>query len=748
MHPSTQISARFRVSTQLYTAIGFIVFLTILAVAISFVSFERIRESQDRVNENSLPEIVTAFGIARTSAILVAAAPRLTSAHTLDEVSDVFDEISMVSDEFNALLVQLQGFSDGDASTYEDMARIANNLIVNIEDIKNSMSDLYQIREKSDTLHNDLSTFEETLRLNLLPVIDDQFFYLMTGYTDLRADADEAELHLSEREVNNYRYLEGLEKQTNAAVQLLASATLITDTAILEIQRDRFLSVSDGINRNLDALADTLAGQSLTHFFARFQNFGIGTDNGFDLRKQEIAIEQSQADLLESNQSLAIELGQLVNNYVETSNLRALEAIQAADTTTTRARQVLQVLGAVSLLAALLISWFYIGRHLLRRLDILSQRMRSMARGDLETPVVIIGKDEIADMAAALEIFRSHALEAQRLNLVEKLADEVQEKNKELETVLDDLRSAQNQIVMREKLAALGELTAGVAHEIKNPLNFVKNFSESSEELLTELNEAVEMTDETREEQLEEIKSIADILVDNFGRIRHHTARADRIVHDMLSMGRDEANTQKVELNSIVEENAKLAFHGARAQNQDVQLKINKDLDPEIGSVHIVPQDIGRVILNIVGNACYETNKKLAELREKEGDEAIRKYMPELHITTRRAGDMAKISIRDNGDGIPEHLINKIFNPFFTTKPTDKGTGLGLSMSNDIVREHGGQITVSSSPGEFTEMAIDLPLDARVMLGENAGDEDDEASVDDEADGAATSGDDAKDKAA
>jgi len=192
----------------------------------------------------------------------------------------------------------------------------------------------------------------------------------------------------------------------------------------------------------------------------------------------------------------------------------------------------------------------------------------------------------------------------------------------------------------------------------------------------------------------------------------------------------------------MVRENDKLAIRGGGTQSQYVQLRIKQARDPEIGRVSIVPQDIGRVILNIVGNACYEANKRLAELREKEGDEAIRKYMPELHITTRRAGDMAKISIRDNGDGIPEHLINKIFNPFFTTKPTDKGTGLGLSMSNDIVREHGGQITVSSSPGEFTEMAIDLPLDARVMLGENAGDEDDEA------DGAATSGDDAKDKAA
>ncbi|MCY4261224.1 MAG: ATP-binding protein, partial [Rhodobacteraceae bacterium] len=391
--------------------------------------------------------------------------------------------------------------------------------------------------------------------------------------------------------------------------------------------------------------------------------------------------------------------------------------IESAEATTVQTRRILQVLGVVSLLAALVISWFYIGRHLLKRLDALSARMRSMARGDLETPISVTGRDEIADMGAALEIFRSHALEVQRLNLVEELANEIQEKNTALEKVLEDLQSAQDQIVMREKLAALGELTAGVAHEIKNPLNFVKNFSESSEELLEELNEAVEMTDESREEQMEEIKSIAEILVDNLGRIRHHATRADRIVHDMLSMGRDEAHAQKVQLNRIVEENAKLAFHGARAQDQDVQLKINNDLDPEIGEVYIVPQDIGRVILNIVGNACYETNKKLAALRESEGENAIRSYMPQVDIKTVMMDDMAQISIRDNGDGIPEDVISKIFNPFFTTKPTDKGTGLGLSMSSDIIREHGGRISVTSNPGEYTEMVIELPLDARLSLG-------------------------------
>ncbi|MCY4261223.1 MAG: hypothetical protein OXC91_13300, partial [Rhodobacteraceae bacterium] len=332
MQPATQIKARFRVSTQLYAAIGFIVFLTMLALAISFVSFEQIRDSQQRVNEKSLPEIVTAFGIARVSAVLVAAAPRLTAALSADQVTEAFEEIKTVGEEFDALLAQLRGMTEEDGSAYNDMARIANRLIVNIEEIKTSMFDLYLIREKSDSLHTELATFEQALRLNLLTVIDDQFFYLMTGYDDIRAEADERNLHLSEPVVNSYRYLEGLERQTNAALQLLSSATLISDRAILEIQRDRFLSVFDGINRNLDAIGETQAGGLLVPFFApffaRFKTFGDGPENIFDLRLRAIVIEEAQATLIESNQTLAIELGQLVVKYVETSNLSAQDAIE------------------------------------------------------------------------------------------------------------------------------------------------------------------------------------------------------------------------------------------------------------------------------------------------------------------------------------------------------------------------------------------------------------------------------------
>ena len=337
--------------------------------------------------------------------------------------------------------------------------------------------------------------------------------------------------------------------------------------------------------------------------------------------------------------------------------------------------------------------------------------------------MTVEGRDEVAEMAAALEVFRRHALEVQRLNLVEKLADELQGKNAQLEEVLEDLHQAQDQIVVREKLAALGELTAGVAHEIRNPLNFVNNFSEVSQELITELKEVLQEDGVTlTDEQSGLIEDIFGDLSDNLTRIRSHGERANRIVHDMLQMGRDVGEVQATDINNLLEEHARLAYHSARVTDPDFNLTLEHDFDPEMGELQVIPQEIGRVFLNMVSNACYATDEKR---RQGAGDAG---YMPTLVLTTKRSEDRVEVRIRDNGNGIPQDVIDKIFNPFFTTKPTNKGTGLGLAMSNDIVRKHGGAIHVESEQGEFTVMTVELPLaPPRTLFGEvDEDDEDDE----------------------
>ena len=319
-------------------------------------------------------------------------------------------------------------------------------------------------------------------------------------------------------------------------------------------------------------------------------------------------------------------------------------------------------ISCISIGGALLIAWFFVGRVILRRLQMLSDRMRGMASGDLESSVEVGGSDEIADMAAALEVFRRHALEVQRLNLVEQLAGELQGKNDELETVLADLGRAQDQIVMREKLAALGELTAGVAHEIRNPLNFVKNFSEASEDLLTELRETLEESaGQLEHEKRELVREISGEIVGNLERIRVHGERADRIVHDMLLMGRDSGEHQLTDLNRLLEQNSRLAFHSARALDPEFQLNIQQNMDPKVGEISVVPQDLGRVFLNMVANACDATAEKRLMAPP---DPA---YEPTLWLATRRDEDGIEIRIRDNGIGIPPDITDKIFIPFFTT---------------------------------------------------------------------------------
>ena len=284
-----------------------------------------------------------------------------------------------------------------------------------------------------------------------------------------------------------------------------------------------------------------------------------------------------------------------------------------------------------------------------------------MAGGDLQTKVEMKGRDEVAEMAAALEVFRRRSLEAQRLNLVEKLAEELQGKNDQLESVLADLRKAQDQIVMREKLAALGELTAGVAHEIRNPLNFVKNFSEVSEELIAELQEVVDEGGENlTEDQRSLIREISDDLTDNLERIRSHGDRANRIVHDMLMMSRGSGDWQPTDINTLLEEHSRLAYHSARATDPNFQLDLKQDLDPDVGEIPVVPQEMGRVFLNMVSNACDATDeKRRSGVRTQEGE----LYMPTLWIATRRKESGVEVRIKDNGRRDPRRRHREDIQP-------------------------------------------------------------------------------------
>ena len=272
-----------------------------------------------------------------------------------------------------------------------------------------------------------------------------------------------------------------------------------------------------------------------------------------------------------------------------------------------------------------------------------------------------------------------------------------------VEKSLEDLRTAQDRLVQTEKLASLGQLTAGIAHEIKNPLNFVNNFSAVSVELIDELREALGGI-HLDSKQRAEISEIADTLQGNLDKVVQHGKRADAIVKNMLLHSRQGSGEHRpVDINALVEESLNLAYHGARAEKQGFNITLERSFDPAAGEVDLFPQEITRALLNLISNGFYAATKRKAEANG--GD-----YEPTLAAATKNLGDSVEIRIRDNGTGIPPEVREKLFNPFFTTKPAGEGTGLGLSISHDIiVKQHGGAIEVDTQPGEFTEFRIVLP---------------------------------------
>jgi signal transduction histidine kinase len=278
----------------------------------------------------------------------------------------------------------------------------------------------------------------------------------------------------------------------------------------------------------------------------------------------------------------------------------------------------------------------------------------------------------------------------------------LQHQKEKVESALTELKTTQSQLIQSEKMASLGELTAGIAHEIQNPLNFVNNFSEVNKELLTEMNEEIE------KENYSEVKSIAKDVIDNQEKINHHGKRADAIVKGMLQHSRSSSATKEpTDINKLADEYLRLAYHGLRAKDKSFNATMKTDFDESIGNINIIPQNIGRVILNLITNAFYVVNEKK--------NLGLKDYEPTVTVKTSRRppsggrGAGVLISVRDNGPGIPQKILDKIFQPFFTTKPTGQGTGLGLSLSYDIVKAHGGELKVETKEAEGSVFIVSLP---------------------------------------
>ncbi len=303
--------------------------------------------------------------------------------------------------------------------------------------------------------------------------------------------------------------------------------------------------------------------------------------------------------------------------------------------------------------------------------------------------------------------WRTSATRKQNELLEAEVASRTSDLNKanlELNQSLENLKSTQAQLIQSEKMASLGELTAGIAHEIQNPLNFVNNFSELSNELVEELkikNDKLKIEDE-------EVRDLLNDISQNLEKINHHGKRAADIVKGMLQHSRTSTGQKEpTDINALADEYLRLAYHGLRAKDKSFNAEFKTDFDPNLPKINVIPQDIGRVLLNLINNAFYSVTEQSKLFQS---SELWKSYQPLVAVSTIKLDDKIQISVKDNGPGIPSSIVDKIFQPFFTTKPTGQGTGLGLSLSYDIVKAHGGELRVETVEGEGSEFIIQIPI--------------------------------------
>jgi two-component system, NtrC family, sensor kinase len=329
----------------------------------------------------------------------------------------------------------------------------------------------------------------------------------------------------------------------------------------------------------------------------------------------------------------------------------------------------------------------------LRQDEILRERQQNRNRLTMYA-LVTAG---IVFLFIALLLWRNNRHRKKAYALLQKQKHETDIQKTKAEQTLVELRSTQFQLIQSEKMASLGELTAGIAHEIKNPLNFVNNFSEVNTELIDEMQQEIEKGN------LDDVKAIATDIKDNQQKITFHGKRADDIVKSMLQHSRSSSGVKEpTDINVLADEYLRLAYHGLRAKNKSFNATTKTDFDNSISKINIIPQDIGRVILNLINNAFYAVSEKQKQ--------NIPGYEPTVTLSTKKSKDMIEIRVKDNGNGIPQKILDKIFQPFFTTKPTGQGTGLGLSLAYDIVKAHGGELKAETKEGEGAEFIISLPI--------------------------------------
>ena len=721
--PGSERTFRVGVGARLYFMLFGAVVLMGGATVLGYYSFNETLRHEIQLSEYSMPNLINSVGVARKSAIVVNGAFRLVSASSKEEHTAVVEATAQEIASLDNTILELEA-----RSAFGEQTRLIRShleeLGTHLDVIKQSSARRLDIVRALNVFIDELGETSRRVERLLVQAIDDQAFYLVSGLRRLDDKVDSIRKRASEDELTAYRNLITVNQSANLAVLLLDEVLVLADRQFLTPLEERFNSAVRNFMHAYANLPDSMQDDRLEENLTRLGEIGEGPEGVIMLRQEALLRLEQEQDTLAKARTTSESLVSEVNHLVAQINEEAMHSSEAARSSAQTGILLLILLNVSGTLGAFVLGSLFVRRYLVRRLVGLASAMREMASGDLEVPIQVEGhdivkpekgaandltrklkyliwNDEVTDMARALEVFRRYAYEVQRLNLVEKLAKELDAKNENLEQALEHLKAAQEQVIAEQKLASLGQLTAGVAHEIKNPLNFVSNFANVSIELADEIEELIKQEDNL---DLAEIRSILDELRTSLGKIKEHGTRADNIVRSMLEHSRSkEGEWQKTNLNALLKQYVDLSYHALRAEDNSFNAEMKEDLDPNMQEMTVVPQDICRVFLNLVNNAFQAMNEKLNKV---DGD-----YAPVLAISSRQLEDHVEFCIRDNGPGIPEDMRHKIFEPFVTTKEPGKGTGLGLSLTTDILVRHGGSIQVDTEVGHYTEMRVLLPLE-------------------------------------
>ena len=689
-------------SVKLYGGLALFIGLILILSVFSWSSLREVVNIQTVLIDKSMPKLKALSSIVKSSEKLITGALQLTASLSQEGLNKVTEEIQADIEELKKALNYFEQSKESeDKIHFIEVRKLALQMTENLKKIEHSVSEKRKWISLIQQSLDRITVLGRRLHKTLVIEIDDQTFDFAVQSKAVIFAQKKNIKRIRLKDILVYRRLLDLQAQISRAVSLLRETEELGDTDLIQPVRERFLAAISAGQAGLKIFPNTY--KELRQDVNQLKQEGLDERQGvFQLKQKILNIEKQQNQYLKENKTIAGRLAEKVRTARFDIQDKNRTANKVFERSMKKAQAVLFSINIFSLLGALALALFFVW-PLAKRLAYLSRRMIKMADGDLKEPVQLKGSDEIRDMAGALELFRQNTLEAQRLNLVEKLSKELKKKNKDLEKSIADLHKTKKQLVLQEKLASLGQLTAGIAHEIKNPLNFINNFSKISHGLLKDLKEDLApAVREIGDKKYEEIQESLQDLQSNMKKISAHGERADNIVNGMLDHSRSESlKRELVDINKYMDTYSELALHSKRSLNSSFTVSLEKNYDPNMPAIEIVPQDMSRMILNIISNACDAVYEK-----QNQNDEV---YRPCIELCTKKEGKSAKIFIKDNGLGLPNEIKEKIFNPFFTTKATGQGTGLGLSLTQDIAVKYGGSITVNSKEGEFTEFVISLP---------------------------------------